>query len=53
MFISEFDSRILGLTGSIAAIRQMAQEYRVFFKKVDEIGQDYLVECSNNKYIYL
>lgn len=46
--VAEFDSRIIGLTGPISAVRQMAQEYRVYFKKVDEEGQDYLVESSNN-----
>lgn len=50
-YLEEFDSRILGLTGSFTAVRQMAQEYRVFFRKVDEIGQDYLVECSHNMYL--
>uniref|UniRef100_A0A0R0K3Y1 Uncharacterized protein n=1 Tax=Glycine max TaxID=3847 RepID=A0A0R0K3Y1_SOYBN len=30
----EFDSRIIGLTGPVAAIRQMAQEYCFYFKKV-------------------
>lgn len=45
---AEFDPRIIGLTGSINAVRQIAQEYRVFFKKVDDIGQDYLVESSHN-----
>ena len=50
---AEFDSRIIGLTGPIAAVRQMAQEYRVYFKKVDEEGQDYLVECSHNMYCAL
>lgn len=46
--VAEFDSRIIGLTGPIVAVRQMAQEYRVYFKKVDEEAQDYLVECSHN-----
>ncbi|KAK4417208.1 protein SCO12, mitochondrial [Sesamum alatum] len=50
-YIREFDSRILGLTGPVAAIRQMAQEYRVYFKKVDEEGDDYLVESSHNMYL--
>nr|CAD1826359.1 unnamed protein product [Ananas comosus var. bracteatus] len=50
-YLQEFDSRIKGLTGPIDAVRQIAQEYRVFFKKVDEIGQDYLVECSHNMYL--
>lgn len=45
---AEFDPRIVGLTGPVAAIRQMAQEYRVFFRKVDEEGDDYLIESSHN-----
>lgn len=44
----EFDSRILGLTGPASAMRQMAQEYRVYFKKVQEDGDDYLVDTSHN-----
>ncbi|CAI9753156.1 unnamed protein product [Fraxinus pennsylvanica] len=50
-YLREFDSRIVGLTGPVAAIRQMAQEYRVFFKKVDEERDDYLVESSQNMYL--
>lgn len=45
---AEFDSKILGLTGPVTAIRQMAQEYRVFFRKIEEDGDDYLVESSHN-----
>ncbi|KAM0936901.1 putative copper chaperone SCO1/SenC, Thioredoxin-like superfamily [Dioscorea sansibarensis] len=48
---AEFHPKIVGLTGPIDAIRQIAQEYRVFFKKVDEEGQDYLVQCSENMYL--
>lgn len=50
-YLKEFDSRIIGLTGPVAAIRQMAQEYRVYFKKVEEDGSDYLVDCSHNMYL--
>ncbi|TVU09342.1 hypothetical protein EJB05_42811 [Eragrostis curvula] len=50
-YLSEFDPRIVGLTGPITAVRQIAQEYRVFFKKVEEVGQDYLVEISHNMYL--
>ncbi|XP_047974087.1 protein SCO1 homolog 2, mitochondrial [Salvia hispanica] len=50
-YIHEFDSRIVGLTGPVTAIRQMAQEYRVFFRKVDEQGGDYLIESSHNMYL--
>ncbi|XP_039794996.1 protein SCO1 homolog 2, mitochondrial-like isoform X3 [Panicum virgatum] len=50
-YLSEFDPRIVGLTGPISAVRQIAQEYRVFFKRVEEVGQDYLVESSHNMYL--
>ncbi|XP_050374011.1 protein SCO1 homolog 2, mitochondrial [Argentina anserina] len=50
-YLKEFDSRILGLTGSVTAIRQMAQECRVFFRKIEEDGDDYLVESSHNMYL--
>ncbi|KAJ0041546.1 hypothetical protein Pint_26619 [Pistacia integerrima] len=50
-YLKEFDSRILGLTGPDSAIRQMAQEYRVYFKKVEEEGGDYLVESSHGMYL--
>ncbi|XP_044469335.1 protein SCO1 homolog 2, mitochondrial [Mangifera indica] len=50
-YLKEFDSRILGLTGPVGAVRQMAQEYRIYFKKVEEEGGDYLVESSHNMYL--
>ncbi|KAL1536715.1 protein SCO1 2, mitochondrial-like [Salvia divinorum] len=50
-YVQEFDSRIVGLTGPVSAIRQMAQEYRVFFRKVDEEVGDYLIESSHNMYL--
>ncbi|CAI9109416.1 OLC1v1009234C1 [Oldenlandia corymbosa var. corymbosa] len=50
-YLREFDQRIVGLTGPVTAIRQMAQEYRVFFRKVDEEGDDYLVESSHKMYL--
>ncbi|KAM3709747.1 hypothetical protein ACJW31_02G196300 [Castanea mollissima] len=50
-YLNEFDSRIIGLTGPVSAIRQMAQEYRIYFKKVEEEGDDYLVDSSHNMYL--
>ncbi|XP_039815030.1 protein SCO1 homolog 2, mitochondrial-like isoform X2 [Panicum virgatum] len=50
-YLSEFDPRIVGLTGPSSAVRQIAQEYRVFFKRVEEVGQDYLVESSHSMYL--
>lgn len=50
-YLREFDSRIVGLTGPDNSIRQMAQEYRVFFRKVEEDGNDYLIDSSHNMYL--
>ncbi|KAI7746494.1 hypothetical protein M8C21_026232 [Ambrosia artemisiifolia] len=50
-YLKEFDERIMGLTGPVGAVRQMANEYRVFFKKIEEDGDDYLVESSNHMYL--
>ncbi|XP_020521330.1 protein SCO1 homolog 2, mitochondrial isoform X4 [Amborella trichopoda] len=50
-YLKEFDPKIVGLTGPIDAIRQVAHEYRVFFKRVGEDNQDYLVESSHNLYL--
>lgn len=50
-YLNEFDSNIMGLTGPINAVRQIAHEYRVYFRKVDEEGHDYLIESSNNTYL--
>ncbi|OVA07634.1 Copper chaperone SCO1/SenC [Macleaya cordata] len=47
-YLKEFDSRIVGLTGPVCAIREMAREYRVYFKKVEEDGADYLIQTSHN-----
>ncbi|KAL9245737.1 hypothetical protein vseg_019354 [Gypsophila vaccaria] len=50
-YLREFDSRIVGLTGPISSIRQVAQEYRVFFKRIEEDANDYLVETSHTMYL--
>ncbi|KAI3941014.1 hypothetical protein MKX01_037905 [Papaver californicum] len=50
-YLNEFDPRIVGLTGSISSVKEMAREYRIFFKKVEEDGADYLVLTSHNMYL--
>ncbi|CAN1177431.1 Protein SCO1 homolog 2, mitochondrial [Linum perenne] len=50
-YLKEFDPRILGLTGTVNSVRQMAMEYRVYFRKVEEDKDDYLVETSHNLYL--
>ncbi|XP_076893533.1 protein SCO1 homolog 2, mitochondrial-like [Bidens hawaiensis] len=50
-YLKEFDERIMGLTGPVGAVKQMANEYRVFFKKIEEDGDDYLVDTSHSMYL--
>ncbi|KAL5658037.1 hypothetical protein ACJX0J_031200, partial [Zea mays] len=47
-YFSEFESRIVGLTGPISAVRQIAQVKASDPKRVEKVGHDYLVESSHN-----
>ncbi|KAJ0527679.1 putative copper chaperone SCO1/SenC [Helianthus annuus] len=38
---------MMGLTGPVGVVRRMANEYRLFFKKAEEDGDDYLFESSH------
>ncbi len=49
-YVTAFDSRILGLTGSVEEIRAVAGRYKAYFARVPP-GQGYLVEHSANFYI--
>ena len=37
---------MVGLTGSTEAVRAAAREYRVYYMKTEEDGNDYLVDHS-------
>lgn len=50
-YLSEFHPSMMGLTGTVDDIRQVARAYRVFYKKVEEEGSDYLVDHSNLVYL--
>ena len=50
-YVPLFHPRLLGLSGSAAAIRQAADAYRVFYEKVATGGEDYTVDHS--AFIYL
>ncbi|PIA51826.1 hypothetical protein AQUCO_01000008v1 [Aquilegia coerulea] len=50
-YLKEFDHRIIGLTGPVSATRQIAHEYRVYFKKIEEDGNDYLIDSSHKMYL--
>lgn len=49
-YAAAFHPRMIGLTGDIDAIRDIAQSYRVYFAKAGE-GEDYLMDHSG--YVYL
>ncbi|KAG9451572.1 hypothetical protein H6P81_011537 [Aristolochia fimbriata] len=51
VYLKEFDPRIMGLTGTVDSIRHAALEYRVYFKKDEEEGDDYLITTSHNMYL--
>lgn len=50
-YVPLFHPRLLGLTGSADAIRQAADAYKVFYRKVETGDGDYTVDHS--AYIYL
>lgn len=49
---AEFHPRLVGLTGSVNDIRQVAREYRVYYMKTEEEGTDYLVDHSIIMYFH-
>ncbi len=50
-YVSSFDSRIVGLTGTLEEIRRAATAYKVFYAKFVREGNDYSVDHS--AYVYL
>jgi protein SCO1 len=50
-FLSAFDPRIIGLTGSAQAIDGVAKAYKAFYKKSPTPGGNYLVDHSGFLYL--
>ena len=50
-YLTAFDSRILGLTGSDAAVAKAAKEYGVFFQKAPLPGGGYSMDHSTAVYL--
>ncbi len=50
-YISNFDKRIVGLTGSRAAIEQAAKAYRAYARKVPGEGAQYTMDHSSIVYL--
>jgi protein SCO1 len=50
-YVSNFDSRIIGLTGDRAAIDQVEKAYRVYARKAPQEGGDYTMDHSAIVYL--
>ncbi|KAI5061230.1 hypothetical protein GOP47_0023735 [Adiantum capillus-veneris] len=50
-YVKEFHPRLIGLTGSLDEIKQVARAYRVYYMKTEEEGLDYLVDHSIIMYL--
>jgi protein SCO1/2 len=51
LYLSSFDPRITGLSGTPAQIAQVASEYRVYYKKVPLEGGSYTMDHSTAVYL--
>lgn len=52
LYLSSFDPRIQGFTGTPEAVAQAAKAYRVFYKKVPLEGGGYTVDHSSAIYLF-
>lgn len=52
LYLSNFDPRIQGFTGTPEAVAQAAKAYRVFYKKVPVDGGEYTVDHSSAVYLF-
>lgn len=50
-YLKEYHPRFVGLTGTVEDIRQVAREYRVYYMKTEDEGEDYLVDHSIITYL--
>jgi protein SCO1/2 len=48
---AEFHPRLVGLTGSVKAIQEVAHEYHIYYMKTEDEGNDYLVDHSIFMYL--
>ena len=52
LYLSNFDRRIIGYTGTPQAVAQAAKAYRVYYRKVPTEGGDYTVDHSSAVYLF-
>lgn len=51
-YLSNFDPRIRGLTGTVAQVAEAAKAYRVFYRKVPTSDGSYTVDHSTAVYLF-
>lgn len=52
-YVSNFHSKITGLTGTTAQLEEIAKNYKIFYSKVDEKGDgNYLINHSSIIYLF-
>jgi protein SCO1/2 len=51
LYLSSFDPRIRGLTGSPAQVAQIAREYGVYYQKIPLAGGGYTMDHSSSIYL--
>jgi len=52
-YVSNFDSRIVGLTGSAEQVSAAAKAYRVYFRKVKDAGNAGSYTMDHSAFVYL
>lgn len=52
LYLSNFDSRIQGFTGTPEAVAKAAKAYRVYYRKVPVDGGEYTVDHSSAVYLF-
>lgn len=50
-YIKDFHPRLIGLTGTEEQVKQVAKDYRVYYSKPDDAGDDYLVDHTIIQYL--
>jgi len=50
-YLANFDSRIVGLSGDLAAVDRMLRSYHIYRRKIDGKGDDYSVDHTTVVYL--
>jgi len=51
-YVSAFDARFIGLTGTPEAVAKAAKEYRIFYRKIELDGGDYTIDHTASAMLF-